>query len=206
MGGGAVCWDGGFVSERRAVPRHTIVPLSPRWGLHVSSHPTHGWGHGLYSDAASRLFCSQVLALSRRQSNCFRPAGACTFLTSHPRLAPWAVFLRRFAAVLLASLGFVQTTIKLHHYATWQEQRPPQPSNVAMATPLCIPDRGQCASGNIDEMVDCVRVLIGLESRLRFPHRQDRDRQNHLSLLRCRATWSGWHGDGISSSRFASRS
>jgi hypothetical protein len=28
----------------------------------------------------------------------FRPSGACSFATSHPRLAPWAAFLRRFAA------------------------------------------------------------------------------------------------------------
>ena len=28
----------------------------------------------------------------------FRPAGACSLLTLHPRLTPWAAFLRRFAA------------------------------------------------------------------------------------------------------------
>src|ERR1019366_3909445 len=30
----------------------------------------------------------------------FRPVGACSGSTFHPRLAPWAAFLRRFAALL----------------------------------------------------------------------------------------------------------
>ena len=55
------------------------------------------WRRGLHSCAASRLLSHGTFRLAAF----FRPLGAgCFILVWYPRLAPWAAFLRRFAAAV----------------------------------------------------------------------------------------------------------
>ena len=67
-------------------------------GLGVSSLcGTHGWRRGLHSCAASRLLLHGTLRLAAF----FRPSGlGVSSLRGTHGLAPWAAFLRRFAAAV----------------------------------------------------------------------------------------------------------
>src|SRR5437879_10682033 len=65
-------------------------------GLSHFSQLTHGLRRGLYSFAASRLGALPVPRFCR-------PYGAFVISAAHPRLTPWAIFFRRFAAVGIAT-------------------------------------------------------------------------------------------------------
>jgi len=51
----------------------------------------------------------------RHDSASFAPLGLARFPTSHPRLAPWAVSLRRFAAVLLDVIAVLEISATLEN-------------------------------------------------------------------------------------------
>jgi hypothetical protein len=74
---------------------------------------THGLRRGLYSCAALRLevgWAFPLLAQSAREKWGTRPFHGCCFNGFYPRLAPWAAFLRRFAAG--GGLGFPTSRAK----------------------------------------------------------------------------------------------
>jgi hypothetical protein len=88
-------------------PKCSCAPL----GLSHFPLATHGLRRGLHSHAASRL--NRVLKKSEGGTSpasyvptkiFLRPAGAFSRSVATPRLAPWAVFFRRFAAFLFSLL------------------------------------------------------------------------------------------------------
>jgi hypothetical protein len=89
-------WVTGHVSQKAGLSSEiTMVSAAPS-GLVRGCIATHGWRRGLHSCAASRL--GRRLLEGRG-------------MHGHPRLAPWAAFLRRFAAGPHAIGGY-----GMHHH------------------------------------------------------------------------------------------
>ena len=80
-------------TERSAWP----LSFAPRGWVFLPCVVPTAWRRGLHSCAASRLLSHGTFRLAAF----FRPLGAgCFILVWYPRLAPWAAFLRRFAAAV----------------------------------------------------------------------------------------------------------